>query len=307
MTTSVGLLMYRRRPFEVLIAHPGGPFWAAKDAGAWSIPKGLPEAGERPLETARREFTEETGSSPPDSGYLHLGSVTQRSGKTVEAFAVLGSLDPGTIRSNLVSIEWPPRSGRTIDIPEIDQVSWESVDGARRRLNPAQAPLLDRLESLLSEGIAEPVSLDDTLPVRQALLRSHQTLDEILQPGDDEAAHFGIWSGDELVAIGSVFDDPSDETGAPLRIRFMATHPDRQGRGLGRKVLQRCLDHAGRRSGAVWCTARVPASGFYTSQGFEVVGDVFDIDGIGPHVLMVRSPGPEDVRAIAGEWIERAT
>ena len=125
--------------------HPGGPFWARKDEGAWSIPKGEYEANEDALLAARREFEEELGTSPP-SGYTHdLGEIRQRSGKLVRAFALEGDLDADNITSNTLLIEWPPRSGRQIEIPEVDRAAWFGLEEARSRINPAQAALLDRL------------------------------------------------------------------------------------------------------------------------------------------------------------------
>jgi predicted NUDIX family NTP pyrophosphohydrolase len=132
---------------EVLLVHPGGPFWANKDAGAWSIPKGEYEEGaEDPLECALREFEEELGSSPPARGALTpLGEVRQKSGKRVTAWAAEGDIDPGGIRSNTFTMEWPPRSGREQEFPEIDRAAWFPLDEARERINPAQAAFLDRL------------------------------------------------------------------------------------------------------------------------------------------------------------------
>jgi predicted NUDIX family NTP pyrophosphohydrolase len=143
---SYGILLYRRTggTIEVLIAHPGGPFWAKRDEGAWSIPKGLAEAGEGAEAAARREFAEEIGVPAPDR-LVDLGTVVQKAGKTVHAFAGEGQVDPAFVASNLVTVEWPPRSARLIEVPEIDRVAWVSPDDARRLLNPAQGPLVDRL------------------------------------------------------------------------------------------------------------------------------------------------------------------
>ncbi|HEY3523169.1 MAG TPA: NUDIX domain-containing protein [Candidatus Limnocylindrales bacterium] len=151
---SAGLLLYRRNrdAIEVLIAHPGGPFWAKRDDGAWTIPKGLIEDGETELEVARREFHEETGHEPPTNGTFSLGEIQLKSGKTVCGWAAAGDLDPAAARSNLTTVEWPPRSGRRIEVPEIDRVAWVSPDEAKRRLNPAQAAFVDRLIEALARA-----------------------------------------------------------------------------------------------------------------------------------------------------------
>ena len=144
---SAGLLLYRRAPggVELLLAHPGGPLWRTRDAGAWSIPKGEVEPGEEPDAVARREFREETGHQPPTAELLDLGEVRLKSGKVVMAWAGQGDLDPATATSNTFPLEWPPGSGDYIDVPEVDRVEWFDPDEARRRLNPAQAPFVDRL------------------------------------------------------------------------------------------------------------------------------------------------------------------
>ncbi len=151
---SAGLLLYRRRGdgLEVLLAHPGGPLWAKRDDGAWSVPKGEIERGEEPLAVARREFEEETGRPVPGGEFLPLGEIRQKSGKVVVAWAAQGDLDPATAKSNTFPLEWPPGSGDWIDVPEVDRVAWFDPDAARRRLNPAQAPLVDRLEELLGRA-----------------------------------------------------------------------------------------------------------------------------------------------------------
>jgi predicted NUDIX family NTP pyrophosphohydrolase len=150
MTTSAGLLMFRRGPGEpeVLLAHPGGPFWARKDEGVWSLPKGELAPGEDPLAAARREFEEETGLAPAGD-FLALGEVRQKSGKRVLAWAFAGEFDPAALRCNLVQLEWPPRSGQLQSFPEVDRVAWFSLAQARRRILPAQAAFLDRLAELL--------------------------------------------------------------------------------------------------------------------------------------------------------------
>ena len=134
---------------EVLLVHPGGPFWARKDLGAWSIPKGEVDDGEEPRACARREFAEETGTQLPDGALDELGAVKLKSGKRCSAFAVAGDLDPAAVRSNTFELEWPPRSGRTQAFPEIDRAEWFGLDAARAKLNPAQAEFVDRLEALL--------------------------------------------------------------------------------------------------------------------------------------------------------------
>ena len=146
---SAGLLMYRRfaETVEVLLVHPGGPFWAKKDAGAWSIPKGECEPGEEPLAAAIREFREETGLQP-EPPYLPLTPIRQRGGKIVEAWAFEGDCDPSSLTSATVSIEWPRGSGRRHEFPEVDRASWFDLEEARRRILPAQAPLLDELEAM---------------------------------------------------------------------------------------------------------------------------------------------------------------
>ncbi len=143
---SAGLLLFRRSVAgtEVLLAHPGGPYWVDRHEGAWSIPKGGIDKGETPLEAASREFREETGFDP-SGPYLALGSVIQRSGKIVHAWAFEGDCDPSIACSNVTSTEWPPRSGRMIEIPEIDRVSFFSIDAARTVINRGQVLLLDRL------------------------------------------------------------------------------------------------------------------------------------------------------------------
>jgi predicted NUDIX family NTP pyrophosphohydrolase len=148
---SAGLLMYRRREgvLEVFLVHPGGPFWARKDAGAWSIPKGEIDRAEEPLAVARREFTEETGF-PAEGDFHPLAPITQAGGKVVQAWAFEGDADPAKLRSNTFSIEWPPRSGRQTSFPEVDRAAWFRLDVARQKINPAQVALLDELEALLA-------------------------------------------------------------------------------------------------------------------------------------------------------------
>jgi predicted NUDIX family NTP pyrophosphohydrolase len=144
---SAGILLHRTTggSVEVLLVHPGGPFWARKDLGSWSIPKGEPDPGEDPLACAQREFAEELGTPPPDGELTALGEIRQRGGKVVEAWAAEGDLDPATITSSTFTIEWPPRSGAMREFPEVDRAAWFAPDEARRRLVPAQAELVDRL------------------------------------------------------------------------------------------------------------------------------------------------------------------
>lgn len=149
---SAGLLLYRRGdPVEVLLGHMGGPFWAKKDAGAWSIPKGEYEPDEQPLAAARREFAEELGAPPPaGAGYRELGSLRQSGGKVVTAWAVEGDLDVSGIVSNTFEMAWPPRSGRMRTFPEIDRACWFTLADARERIVRGQVGFLDRLHALLA-------------------------------------------------------------------------------------------------------------------------------------------------------------
>ena len=149
---SAGLLMYRTvgGDTEVLLAHPGGPFFKNKDEGAWSIPKGEIEAEENFLEAAKREFKEEIGVMPEGS-FQKLTPVQQKGGKIVHAWAVEGDCDPASIASNTFTVEWPPRSGRQMEFPEIDRAEFFDLDTARGKINAAQASLIDELEKLLSD------------------------------------------------------------------------------------------------------------------------------------------------------------
>jgi predicted NUDIX family NTP pyrophosphohydrolase len=143
---SAGLLMYRVRDgeLEFLLAHPGGPFWQDRDAGAWTIPKGEIQTGEEPLTAARREFEEEVGFKASGQ-FIALAPVTQKSGKVVHAWAFEGDCDPAAIKSNLFKMEWPPRSGRFQDCPEVDRAAFFRLTEARRKINPAQVALLEEL------------------------------------------------------------------------------------------------------------------------------------------------------------------
>jgi predicted NUDIX family NTP pyrophosphohydrolase len=139
--------MFRRNngQLEVLLGHPGGPFWKGKDAGAWTIPKGEVNEGEEPLLAAQREFREETGFTP-QGPFLPLGQVRQKSGKIVHAWAFEGDCDPACLRSNSFKVEWPPRSGRFVDAPELDRIAFFSIEQAKGKMLPAQATLLEELQ-----------------------------------------------------------------------------------------------------------------------------------------------------------------
>jgi predicted NUDIX family NTP pyrophosphohydrolase len=147
---SAGLLIYRRKNHgtEVFLAHPGGPFWAKKDLNAWSIPKGEYGSEEDPLAAAKREFEEETGFRP-EGTFVALGDLKQAGGKIVTAWAVEGDCDLSVLRSNTFSLEWPPRSGRMVEFPEVDRWQWFSIEEARERLLSGQKVFLDRLVELL--------------------------------------------------------------------------------------------------------------------------------------------------------------
>ena len=162
---SAGIILYRLRigVLEVLLVHPGGPFFARKDAGYWSAPKGEFEAGEDVLTAAKREFTEEVGSPPPTSEYIDLGSVKNKSGKTIYIYATEGDFDINALRSNSFDLEWPPKSGVTQRFPEVDRAGWFTLDKARIKIAGAQTELLNRLAEKLH--IAPP-----TLPPEQSSL-----------------------------------------------------------------------------------------------------------------------------------------
>ncbi len=151
---SGGILLYRigNGPIEVLLGHPGGPLFARKDDGVWSVLKGEIEPGEDPLAVARREFEEETGHPPPVGPTIDLGEIRQKGGKVVVAWGLEGDLDPAMARSNTFEMEWPPRSGRFAEFPEIDRVEWFDLETARAKANPAQVTLVDRLAGALAAG-----------------------------------------------------------------------------------------------------------------------------------------------------------
>lgn len=150
--TSAGLILYRMQSgqLEVLLVHPGGPFWSKKDEGAWFVPKGELNVGEEPLAGAKREFEEETGLKP-EGEFLALGSVKQKSGKTIVAWAFEGDCDPSSIKSNTFSIEWPPKSGRQQEFPEIDRAGFFTVPQAKAKMHPVEYPLVLRLHELLGD------------------------------------------------------------------------------------------------------------------------------------------------------------
>jgi len=155
--TSAGILLHRRADgggVEVLLGHMGGPFWARKDAGAWSIPKGEYSAGEDPFDAAQREFLEELGSPVPASSFLPLGEVRQSGGKVLTVWAAEGDLDVTTAVSNTFTLQWPPRSGRMQEFPEIDRAAWVPVERARELVVKGQVPLLDRLLEQLNASPA---------------------------------------------------------------------------------------------------------------------------------------------------------
>jgi predicted NUDIX family NTP pyrophosphohydrolase len=151
---SAGLLLFRRPrgELEVFLAHPGGPFWEDRDLGAWTVPKGLVERGEDPLATAVREFEEETGICP-EGPFVPLGSVRQKAGKLVHAWAWEGEADARRVRSNTMRVEVPRGSGRWLTFPEVDRCEWFDAERAREKINPAQAELIDRLQAALSDEV----------------------------------------------------------------------------------------------------------------------------------------------------------
>ncbi|WP_022929694.1 NUDIX domain-containing protein [Patulibacter americanus] len=153
-TLSGGLLLFRRDPdgLRLLIGHMGGPFWARKDERAWSVPKGECDPGEDPLDAARREFAEELGLPSPEGETLDLGEVRMKSDKRIRVWAVEGDLDPEAVVPGVFAMEWPPRSGRTQEFPEVDRVAWVDPETARAKLVQAQAAFVDRLEEALGDA-----------------------------------------------------------------------------------------------------------------------------------------------------------
>ena len=144
---SAGILLFRGRgaQLRLLLVHPGGPFWAKKDLGAWSIPKGEYEEGDVPLAVARREFEEELGEPAPAGDAIELGELVQPSRKVITAFAIEGDFDPSRLKSNLFELEWPPKSGLLQSFPEVDRAQWFTLDEAREKILPGQRPFIDRL------------------------------------------------------------------------------------------------------------------------------------------------------------------
>ena len=157
--SSAGILLYRRSRagVQVLLVHPGGPFFRNRDDGWWTVPKGLPEQGEELLDAARREWIEETGFAPPPGPFVDLGSVRQKSGKMVHAWAAEGDCDPALVRSNTFRLEWPPRSGKMREFAEVDRAAFFTMEEARRKINAAQVALLDRLEQRLRDPATSPL------------------------------------------------------------------------------------------------------------------------------------------------------
>jgi predicted NUDIX family NTP pyrophosphohydrolase len=155
---SAGILLYRRRgrTIEVLLVHPGGPFWVRKDDGAWTIHKGLCEPSEDPLAAAKREFAEETGSQPEGQA-IPLGAFRQSAAKTIDVWAIEGDFDPATLKSNTFAMEWPPRSGRSAEFPEVDRAQWFTPEEAARKILKGQQPVLDALLRHLDAKSEPPV------------------------------------------------------------------------------------------------------------------------------------------------------
>lgn len=168
---SAGLLLYqwKNKKVEVLLGHPGGPFWAKKDKGAWSIPKGEFTEGEVPLEAAKREFSEEMGRPAPEGNYTELGTIKLSSGKLIYAWALEADLAVSTVRSNTFSMEWPPKSGQMQEFPEIDRAMWIPLDAAAEKMHTGQAEFLARLRQQLKLSAAE-VPQSKAEPSQQAAL-----------------------------------------------------------------------------------------------------------------------------------------
>ena len=169
---SAGVLLYRRsnNTVEVLLAHPGGPFWTKKDTGAWSIPKGEFTEDEDPQHAAIREFSEETGHQVPSSKLTDIGEIKMSSGKIVTAWSAEGDLDPNTLVSNTFTMEWPPRSGTTQEFPEVDRVRWFSLPVARNKILKAQIPFIENLVLHLSIDLDSKVPSDEDTTSQLSLL-----------------------------------------------------------------------------------------------------------------------------------------
>ncbi|HJQ09006.1 MAG TPA: NUDIX domain-containing protein [Candidatus Saccharimonadales bacterium] len=157
---SAGILLYRQaeQGYEVLLAHPGGPFWATKDAGSWSMPKGELDKDEKPLEAAKREFQEEVGMPAPAGEYIHLGEAKQSSGKIVHAWACEADLNLEGFSSNMFEMEWPPKSGQTQEFPENDKIAWVPMPEAKRKVVKGQVSFLEALAEKLGQTLDEPTS-----------------------------------------------------------------------------------------------------------------------------------------------------
>jgi predicted NUDIX family NTP pyrophosphohydrolase len=170
MKQSAGVLIYREKNgrIEVFLVHPGGPFWAKKDIASWSIPKGEFEEGEDPLETAIREFSEETGLEVPQGDPVPLNPVKQPSRKVVHAWYLKGDLDVSAVRSNMFEMEWPPKSGKKQKFPEVDKGSWSSLGEAKVKLHKGQVPIIEQLERALGLHPAHPI-VNDTEKRQSAL------------------------------------------------------------------------------------------------------------------------------------------
>jgi predicted NUDIX family NTP pyrophosphohydrolase len=158
---SAGILLFKKTPdgIQVLLGHPGGPFWARRDQNAWSIPKGEFEAGEEPLQAAKREFCEEMGSNVPEGAIMELGTAKQPSGKVIYAWAIDADFDAESVTSNLFEMEWPPKSGQQQSFPEIDRAGWFTIAAARQKLVKGQLPLLEKLAELLQVPSGSQTSL----------------------------------------------------------------------------------------------------------------------------------------------------
>lgn len=155
---SAGLLLYRQaaKDIEVLLVHPGGPFWVKKDKGAWSVPKGEYGADEEPLAAAKREFAEETGQVAPEGEYIELGEFKRKDGKTVKAWAIESDFDAGKIKSNTFEMEWPPRSGQKQEFLEVDKAAWFTLARAPEKMHQGQAVFIERLAEHLGQNLETP-------------------------------------------------------------------------------------------------------------------------------------------------------